>query len=395
MAQLVLSAIGVLLMGGSGGVLLVLGAVKVGEAGWSDSTGSSYFGLGWVALTLAALALPSVLTAARRLQGRALPAVLPGFLRPASVLLIVWLGALALGTLAGETGTLSVFLPLLKIAAVIIPIGWLVEVGRSELSGGSAQRLMGVLGVSVLATPFLVMLLDLFVFLVVLLVGLIWMGMRPDVGREMQTLFQQISIYNSDPQALMNVLMPYLQTPGFRFALLGMLSGLVPLVEELGKPLALWLLAGKRITPAEGFVAGLIAGGGFALVETLGVVNALPDSAWLMTALQRTGTALLHILCVGLTGWGLASAWSEARFLRLALAFAAAVSLHAVWNALSVSSPLFFEANGVQIFGLLFMSLVMLAVLLRFNHLLRREQALEKMRVIPVVESNPVNLTEN
>jgi len=395
LAQLIFSGIGFFLAGVSGGVLLILGLWKAVGSGWADAQGVALYGLGWVALALAALGLLSALTAAWRLQKREPTAALPGYLRPASRMMLVWLAALLVSALAGRSTLLTVFQPLLKIAVVILPVWWLVELGRAGLSGGSMQRLAGVLGVSVLFTPLVVMVLDALLAGGVVLAGLAWVGMRPDLTRDLQNLAQQIAVYSSDPQALMDRIMPYVQTTGFRFAALGMLSGLVPLVEELTKPLALWLLAGKRLTPAEGFTAGLIAGGGFALVETLGLVIGLPDGLWWMTALQRSGTALLHILCVGLTGWGLASAWSEGRYLRLAVAFAAAVGLHGLWNALSISTPLFVNSAALQMIGLVGQSAGMLAVLLIFNRRLRREQAAAQMPRVPVVESTPENSLEN
>jgi hypothetical protein len=52
--------------------------------------------------------------------------------------------------------------------------------------------------------------------------------------------------------------------------------------------------------------------------------------------LARVGTGAVHIFTTSLVGWGLASAWSQGRYLRLALAFALAVGLHGLWNGLTI-----------------------------------------------------------
>ncbi len=48
------------------------------------------------------------------------------------------------------------------------------------------------------------------------------------------------------------------------FGVLAVISGIVPLIEEILKPIALWSLVGKDLTDQEGFVAGLLSGAGFA-----------------------------------------------------------------------------------------------------------------------------------
>jgi RsiW-degrading membrane proteinase PrsW (M82 family) len=120
-------------------------------------------------------------------------------------------------------------------------------------------------------------------------------------------------------------------------------GGLIPLVEELLKPLALWLLS-PRLTPAEGFVAGLICGAAFALLETMGMLSAPVNDAWAGVVIGRLGTGLLHTVNTGLVGWGLAVAWSQERYMELGIIFLLAAGLHSIWNIFSILlgiSPIF------------------------------------------------------
>ena len=169
--------------------------------------------------------------------------------------------------------------------------------------------------------------LTFFLFLGILII--VWLvGSSPDLLAQLEKLAQSMASGNVGVENMITVLQPYLERPGVIVAGLIILSVLTPLIEEFFKPLALWFIPGHNLTEAEGFTLGLVAGGIFALLETLGTLPALNgrDGLWLMLILTRTGTGLLHITCSGLVGWGLASAWGKERYLRLAGLYLAAVS---------------------------------------------------------------------
>jgi hypothetical protein len=172
---------------------------------------------------------------------------------------------------------------------------------------------------------------------------------------------------------------------------LAMLFGalVVPLVEELFKPVGVWLLAGSKPTPAQGFVAGLLSGAGYALFENFSLGASAGDD-WAIIVVARIGTSLIHILTTGLTGWALSLAWREKRYFRLALSYFVAVAIHGLWNgtviltaitelagndfdipnflvAISVGAPVIFAVLVLGCF----------ALLIGFNRTLKRSQPLE------------------
>jgi len=53
----------------------------------------------------------------------------------------------------------------------------------------------------------------------------------------------------------------FLQNPDMVIVVFFYVSLLVPVVEELLKPLGIFLFNGRRITPGQGFVLGMTAGG--------------------------------------------------------------------------------------------------------------------------------------
>ncbi len=119
------------------------------------------------------------------------------------------------------------------------------------------------------------------------------------------------------------------------------------MIEEALKPIGVWLLFGRRLTPAAGFAAGALSGAGYALIESLALTSS--GEAWSSLVLARTGTSAVHILTAGLTGWALVLAWQKRRFLPLLLAYLCAVMIHGLWNGLTLmySFNLLINYDGV------------------------------------------------
>jgi len=162
----------------------------------------------------------------------------------------------------------------------------------------------------------------------------------------------------------------------------------MPMIEEILKPIALWALAGRKITPREGFVGGLLCGAGFALMENVlyfSMVISAED--WLFTAIGRAGTGVLHMLASGLVGWGLAKVWQEGKWIVLAWTTLAAIIFHGLWNALALVAgvaPLYVY-GAEPTFGqtiLFYAPLILLLILASIalyllNHHFQRQQASE------------------
>jgi hypothetical protein len=139
-----------------------------------------------------------------------------------------------------------------------------------------------------------------------------------------------------DPEQILNSLRPFVTNPFVIFALLSYGAVLVPLIEELIKPLGVWFLAGKDITPRQGFVYGALCGAGYALFESLAVSSNGQD--WAFIILARAGTGVIHITTTALSGWALASAWEKNKYLQLGITYLTVVTIHGLWNGLTISA---------------------------------------------------------
>jgi hypothetical protein len=170
----------------------------------------------------------------------------------------------------------------------------------------------------------------------------------------------------------------------------------VPAVEELFKPLGVWLLARKLDSPAQGFALGALSGASYALIETIGVSG--QGGEWATLLFTRIGTGLLHITTSALMGAAIVFALRQRRYLRLLATYILAITLHGLWNTsailysfsslakmlgqtdrLSTIQPITMIAMSVLAAGLL-------VILLIVNHQMRK--TLTPPLIEPVVSSS-------
>jgi hypothetical protein len=259
-----------------------------------------------------------------------------------------------------------------------------VMTGKRSLGGGSAQRQWGIFASGLVLGPIIILGIELLALLVVSMVGLIVIMRDPALMHEFSLIITRLTYAQPDQEVLLRILIPILKQPAVLAGIFGFAAVLVPLIEEALKPFGLWLMAGRRLTPAEGFVGGLISGAGFAFFENLFSTSA-GGVTWALLASSRITTAMLHVLASGLVGWGLAHAWSRGRYFRLAFTYALAVTLHGMWNSLGIASfivpyldsPALKTLNLESLDGLIVIGLGLLALFnfilyLGFNRSLRR-----------------------
>jgi hypothetical protein len=293
------------------------------------------------------LLLPSAGLALSRILNRPIPFQFK-VRRPGWVILILPL-VLGLGYVLAKNPVIAVVtLPVLHILAVGISVLWLLSIALRGLSVGSAQRAWGIFGTGLVLAPFFSLVTELIIFLGVAVLGMSYLAQDPQIAPDLMKLSEEI-LNNPDlpPDQIFDFLQPILTQPITMYAGLIMGAVLVPLIEELFKPIGVWLLVGRKPTPAQGFSAGVLSGAGFALFENF-TLAASSGEEWSFVILARLGTTMIHLLTTGLTGWALALAWQENRYIRLAVTFLVAVVIHGLWNGLVILSiiPVFLPANA-------------------------------------------------
>jgi hypothetical protein len=225
-------------------------------------------------------------------------------------------------------------LPLLTVPAVVLPIFVILGLGVRNLPLGTRWQSWGIFGVAMTLAPFLLGILEIVVliFLIFLVVAILMS--QPNFATDMERLSRQLYILGPESKAARNLLLPYITNPAVVVIALAYLSILVPMIEELLKPLGVWLAANRLSSPAQGFALGALSGSAYALIETLGVSAQTAD--WASLLLSRIGTGILHITTSALMGAAIMYAFHERRYMRLIGTYILAVSLHGLWNALAV-----------------------------------------------------------
>jgi len=299
----------------------------------------------WASLLSAMLLVPILWLSINRLRGKPAPAWLDGrrpWIRKGLLAtLLIWPVAIGLGWwVAGQPEWATFILGLFNILAAGIPVIWVYYLAQRKLVPGAIERKWQIFGFSLTATPILIVATELIVLAAVGLtafaVVLFLISINPALEQTLTDIVDQLSS-GQGMEVDLQILESYLKQPLVIFGLLAVMSGIIPLIEEILKPIALWALAGKGLTDQEGFVAGLLCGAGFALLENLlYFMNVGTAEEWLFMVIGRAGTGVLHMFGSALMGWGLARTWREGKGAFLALMTVLAVSFHGLWNGLAI-----------------------------------------------------------
>jgi PrsW family intramembrane metalloprotease len=386
--QFALSALAILFLWGSAATLGALAVTdRLGMVTSLNGTMPATL-LAAVSLVTGGLLLPSVYFSFRRIIGS--PVLRIGgqwlrWLRP-TVWIFLLPGVLLLGYWVSAHPDLSWFLlPPLHVLAIGLPVYWLVYLAVRNLPLGHPQRSWGVLGSGLLLGPAFILVLEIGALLAYALIAILALMSQPNAIDQLNALLQHLQMTpDAAPDLMMNFFQPYITRPAVILGVFSFAAVVVPLIEELFKPIGVWLLAGRGLTPAAGFAAGAISGAGYALFESLSL--AVNGTSWVFVVVARFGTDIIHILTAGLTGWALALAWRQRRYLRLAVTYLCAVAIHGLWNALTVFSTFSAlaseQANGPNLkliqqvglvapFGLIFLAVGGFVILLLANRSLR------------------------
>jgi hypothetical protein len=296
------------------------------------------------------LLLPSVWYSLAQIVGRPAERTPDVFhrLRP-TLLILAYPVLIGLGYWISQIETVAwLLLPPIHVLAISLPVLWLAYLAVRGLPTGSPQRASGVFASGLTLAPLLILVGEVAAILAGLGMFIVLLAMRPELAETLTALAERLMAAAPSPEIVLRILQPVLSNPVVIFTILLFVAVIIPLIEELIKPLGVWLLAGRKLAPAEGFAAGVLSGTGYALVESLFLGSSSQD--WALLAFARIGTGVMHILTAGLVGWALVNAWTQpnkpGRYLHLGAVYLLAVLLHGLWNGLTLTSAL---ANLIEV----------------------------------------------
>ncbi len=336
---------------------------------------------------LALLNLPSVVSSIGRLAGGG-----RARLRDATSLkpemkssLLNWLPLALFGAVLAGMAFLPQSMPrrellegVLAALGAVLPAIWLLRVGSGGLWGKHAKRDAGLLSFSIGFTTYFILVLELALILV-LGAGLAFAAAAsPSLLSKLSELWRLMQSSGVDPEALRASLMEFARSPLVLALIFGMVALALPALEEGFKTMGVWLLSDHKISPAEGYVAGLFSGAGFALVEAL--LNSAQlaggrPAEWLTFLLGRFGGTLLHTFNGGLMGWALANSWQDKRRGRTPSVFLLVLLVHALWNGAALAN-VFLSGQGesglIGYLPMILLSAVLLVCFLLFTRRVHR-----------------------
>lgn len=242
---------------------------------------------------------------------------------------------LLIGAFASQGGGSNwLLLAPVHVVAVGIVVAWLIGLATSKLRQQSTQLQWGAFSSGLTLSPFLALGAEIVVLVLFILLGMFYLGTQPELLGELQGFLNQGTFDNTDPEILLPAFEPLLSDPILLILVLGFVSVAVPLIEELVKPVAVVLLLGRDLRPADGFVLGALGGAGFAVFEYLTLGASL--ESWLPIFSARVGTTAVHMFSAGLVGWAIVEAKVNKRYLLLLGSYALSVLLHGLWNSMAV-----------------------------------------------------------
>lgn len=348
----------------------------------------------WIGMMI----LPSAWFALLRLLNR--PANVPRGLTWGSFfgVILLMLPVTALGYWASITPMIAwLILPVMNVLALSIPALWYLSLGGRGLKSASPQTAWGVFATGLALGPGIILLAELVGGIIAVIVLALWLSPIPGFSTEIQRLALQLQNNpNFDPNALIPFAEKYLMRPSVLISGLLFIAGFVPLLEEFIKPVGMWLMNKKTLTPAQGFLAGMLSGAAFGLFESL--LQGVSGEGWIMLALARSGTSLIHIFNSGLVGWGFALAWQQRSPWPWLKRYLLAVLIHGLWNGNTVMIALAYTPEqtlvgpvwgpiGLTVLGIL--SVGCFLGLLRINRRLQQEVREAEGHAAPTVLPAP------
>ncbi len=290
----------------------------------------------WGAVAFGSLGLPGV--PSLYWSGRAIlgePAPAEG--RPAnawSLLLLAFPFGVLVGYAAFELKTLPAILALpFQVLALGLPVLLAVLLVRHRGPAVSPRRAWGqFLSGSWLVPPFAFFLEALSLIPTLLLIG-IGVSLSPQAEVLLEQLTQRPPPWN--PEEFLELLGDVIFQPWFLVIILTYMAGVVPLIEEALKSIAVWPLLGRRLSSAEAFQGGVLGGAGYALFESL--FSGQTGDFWTVTILGRAGASIMHAFTAGIVSWGLVEAVNQRRWKILGAAYLSSVAMHGLWNATALA----------------------------------------------------------
>jgi RsiW-degrading membrane proteinase PrsW (M82 family) len=328
------------------------------------------------------LVLPSVIYSFLRVIGR--PAERSLYSRRWLWAILAVPVVIGIGYLVSQQLWLATFvLPWMHVLAIGIPALVLFVLVQQRLPQSSPQTNWGSLAIGLVMGPLLILVLEIAAVIVAFIILGLYIQQDPALMSNVMALSEQFSQGIMGLEDISDRLSILLSDPVLLSSVFALAALVIPLIEEMFKPIAVWLLLGRDLQSSDGFVLGVISGAGYAIFENLALSSSSGEE-WTFIILARMGTTLLHMVTSGLVGWGIVMTFKHRKYLRFPLMYIVAVVMHSLWNGFVVSGsvvtmipaetiPEILDITaGLTEYVLVGLSVLSLIIMISMNLILRR-----------------------
>jgi RsiW-degrading membrane proteinase PrsW (M82 family) len=297
------------------------------------------------AFAVASVALISMICAARKSAGKPIPVWIQakmlwlyGVIVVLPVLLLVGQNLFKIPKYA------NTWMPIFSVISIMVAGLWYMRIGIGRDWGKHPQRSAGLLTFSFGFTTVLILITEILVLAAFSLVFFLATAQDPVMLKYYQNLPNLLQGLQGDSQAAQQLIGELAAKPAIIFSAIIIIAFLMPLIEELLKTFGILLMKGRRLSPREGMLAGIVSGAGFGILE--GMLFAvqtgmgIEPSAWIIFVVGRAAALVLHIFNGALNGYALARYWEDRKMVPLIGALLITLLVHGVWNLTAVLASL-------------------------------------------------------
>lgn len=296
--------------------------------------------LAWLAGLGALVSLPPLGLAARRLAGKPLPPPQQSSASPQTALrlMLLWPMVMLAGYLAAATPAAEAALAALGLLGLALPLAaayaWLLRGLRPD----SAQRAWGAFSFGYGPGLIIILVLESIFVLIGLVGGAFMLSLSPQwMERLMEIASKAADPTTLDLPGLTRQAQELLANPALQAIGMFFVAFLMPLVEELFKPLAVWGVLKRGLSARSGFQLGMLSGAVFGFIESgVAISQFNTPIGWTSGVVLRAATAILHLMLSALVGYGIGAAVERGSGRFFFKTLTASVGLHGLWNAAAI-----------------------------------------------------------
>jgi hypothetical protein len=175
------------------------------------------------------------------------------------LLILAFPAVLGLGYVVSQLERLSwILLPPIHVLAIGLPVMWVLYLAIRNLPLGSSQRVWGVFDSGLVLGPGLILVFELAAMIAFVFLGAVAVASQPDLVDQILSLSEQFSRQTLTQEEVLEILTPFLQQPAMILAVLAFAALVVPMIEEVIKPVGAWCCQAPDDT--GGGFAGALSG---------------------------------------------------------------------------------------------------------------------------------------